>query len=193
MRAGPKQNTKISARKKHASSRHNGKDAKVTRQPRTLRQAKKQNRREYSAFGEQVNEKGRNRHDELAANEQVNPNDAPGLVSGRASVTQGPIDQQHGRPASSHDPRQGMQPKQRLDDAHSGQWGGTAVNSYQHVAHAGDSVGVLAVRGNSDGRLSARLDFREFTVAGSPLNAMTIGCRRSTQRFVASRTALTEE
>jgi hypothetical protein len=116
-RTGPKQNTKISARKKHASSRHNGKDAKLTRQPRALRQAKKQNKREYSAFGEQVNEKGRNRHDEQAANKQVNPNDAPGLVSGRPSATQGPIDQQHGRPASSNDPRQGMQLKERLDDA----------------------------------------------------------------------------
>jgi hypothetical protein len=111
---GPKQNT----RKKRALSRHNGKDAELTRQPRTLRQAKKQkqNKREYSAFGEPANDKGRNRHDEQAANQQVNPNDAPGLVNGRASATQGPIDQQHGRPASSHDPQQGMQLKERLDD-----------------------------------------------------------------------------
>jgi hypothetical protein len=43
------------------------------------------------------------------------------------------------------------------------------------MAHAGDSDGALAVLGNSDGPLTARLDFRELTVVGSLPNAMTIG------------------
>jgi hypothetical protein len=119
-RTGSKQkNTQISTRKKHASARHNGKDAKLTREPRTLRQAEKQNKREGAALSERANGKDRNHDDEQAANQQVTLNHAPGSVSerkDRASAAQHPIDGEHGCPASSHDP-QSMQLKERPDDA----------------------------------------------------------------------------
>jgi hypothetical protein len=118
-RTGPKQrNKQISARKKLASSRHNGKYAKRTRQPRTLRQAKKQHKREGAVLRERVNGNGRDHHDEQVANQQVTSNYPLDLVSERTSATQGSIDREQGRPASSDDPQQqGMQPKERLDDA----------------------------------------------------------------------------
>ena len=119
-RTGSKQkNKQISTRKKHASARHNGKDAKLTREPRALRQAKRQSKREGAALSERANGKGRNHHDEQAANQQVTPNHALDSVNerkDRASATQHPIDGEHGRRASSHDP-QSMQPKERPDAA----------------------------------------------------------------------------
>jgi hypothetical protein len=119
-RKGSKQkNKQISTQKKHASARHNGKNTKLTREPRTPRQAAKQNKREGAALGERANGKGRNYHKEQAANQQLTLNRAPDTVGerkDRASATQRPIDQEHGRPASSHDPRS-IQPKARPDDA----------------------------------------------------------------------------
>jgi hypothetical protein len=119
-RTGSKQkNTQISTRKKHASARHNGKDAKLTREPRSLRQAEKQNKREGDALSEWANGKDRNHDDEQATNQQVTVNQASDSVckrKDRASATQHPIDGEHGRPASSHTP-QSMQLKERPDDA----------------------------------------------------------------------------
>ena len=118
-RAGLKQkNKQISTRKKHSSARHNRKDAKLTREPRILRQAEKQDKREDAALSERANGKGRNHHGEQAA-QQVTLNHAPDAVSeckDRASAIQHPIDGEGGRPASSHDP-QGMALKERSDDA----------------------------------------------------------------------------
>jgi hypothetical protein len=121
-RTGSKQkNKQISTRKKHASAsaRHNGKDAKLTREPRTLRQAEKKNKREDAALSARANGKGRNHHDEQPANQQVTLNQAAGSVSerkDRASAIQHAIDGEHEPPASSHDP-QSMQLKERPDDA----------------------------------------------------------------------------
>jgi hypothetical protein len=119
-RTGSKQkNKQISTQKKHASARHNEKNTKLTRDPRTLRQAAKQNKREGAALSERANGKGRNHHNEQAAKQQVTLNHAPdtlGERKDRVSATQRPIDQEHGRPASSHDPRT-IQPKERPDDA----------------------------------------------------------------------------
>jgi hypothetical protein len=116
-RTGSKQkNKQISTQKKHASARHNGKDAKLTREPRTLRQAERQNKREGAALSERANGKGRNHDDEQVANQQVIPNHAPDSLSerkDRASATQHPID--YANAASSHDP-QSMQLKARPDD-----------------------------------------------------------------------------
>ena len=119
-RAGLKQkNKQISTRKKHSSARHNRKDAKLTREPRILRQAEKQDKREDAALSERANGKGRNRHGEQAANQQVTLNHAPDAISerkDRASAIQHPMDGEGGRPASSHDP-QGMALKEGSDDA----------------------------------------------------------------------------
>ena len=63
--------------------RHNGKGAKLTSEPRTLRKPEKQDKREDAALRERANGKGRNHHDKLAANQQITPNDAPDSVSER--------------------------------------------------------------------------------------------------------------
>jgi hypothetical protein len=119
-RSGSKQkNKQISPRKKHTSARHNGKDAKLTREPRTLRQTEKQNKRDDAALSKRANGKGRNHHDEQAASQPVTLNHAPAPISerkDRASAIQHPIDGERGRPASSHDP-QSIQLKERPDDA----------------------------------------------------------------------------
>ena len=118
-RTGSKQkNKQISTQKKHASARHNGKDAKLTREPRTLRRAERQNKREGAAHSERANGKGRNHHDEQVANQQVILNHAPDSLSerkDRASATQHPIDREHAHAASSHVP-QSMQLKARPDE-----------------------------------------------------------------------------
>jgi hypothetical protein len=119
-RTGSKQkNKQIPTRKKHASARHNGRDAKLTCEPRTLRQAEKQNKRDVATLSRRTKGKGCNHHDEQAANHQVTLIQAPDSVierEDRASAIQHPIDGQRGLPASSHDP-QSMQLKERPDDA----------------------------------------------------------------------------
>jgi hypothetical protein len=108
-RTGSKQkNTQISPRKKHASATHNGKDAKLTHEPRTLRQAEKQNKREGAALSERANGKDRNHDDVQAANQQGTVNQASDSVckrKDRGSAAQHPIDEENGRPASSHSER----------------------------------------------------------------------------------------
>jgi hypothetical protein len=115
-RTSPKQKKKqISAQKKHASARHNGKGAKLTSEPRTLRKTEKQNKREDATLRERANGKAHNHHDEQVANQQVTPNSAPHSVS--ECKDHASANGEHGRPAPSHDPQQGMQLKERLDDA----------------------------------------------------------------------------
>jgi hypothetical protein len=108
-RTGSKQkNTQISTRKKHASAMHNGKDAKLIREPRTPRQAGKQNKREGAALSGRANGKDRNHDDEQAANQQVTVNEASDSVckrKDRAWAVQHPIDEENGRPASSDSKR----------------------------------------------------------------------------------------
>jgi len=72
-RTGLRHKEQISVRKRHASATSNAKDAKLTRHPRPLRQAKVQNKREDAALRERVNGKGRNQHGEQAANQHVTP------------------------------------------------------------------------------------------------------------------------
>ena len=114
-RTGPKQMKKqISAQKKHASARHSGKDAKLTSEPRSLSKTEKQNKRD-ATLRERANGKAHNHLDEQAANRQVIPNSAPHSVSERKDRAS--ANGEHGHPAPSHDPQQGMQLKERLDDA----------------------------------------------------------------------------
>jgi hypothetical protein len=134
-RAGLKQkNKQISTRKKHSSARHNRKDAKLTREPRILRQAEKQDKREDAALSERANGKGRNHHGEQAANQRVTLNHAPDAISerkDRASAIQHRMDGEGGRPAPSHDP-QGMAPMQALAMAHWQFWS-TAMAFYSRA------------------------------------------------------------
>lgn len=78
-RAGPKQrNEQISARKKQASAKRNGKAAIFSREPKTLKRVKKHNKRENAASRKQKNGTDRN-HEDATAILQAIPNNAPDM------------------------------------------------------------------------------------------------------------------